>query len=183
MAGARERITIEVDDAELRQQLSRLTGSLQDLSPVMREIGEILMTSTKRRFETETDPDGNRWEENSDVTLMRYLSRAAGALSKRRTSTGGQTLNAPGMARLASKKILADSGDLGSTIRYQLEDNGQSVVVGTDRKYGAMQQFGGTKSQWPHLWGDIPARPFLGISEDDRSAIFDVLADYLSRSA
>lgn len=31
-------------------------------------------------------------------------------------------------------------------------------------KYAAIQQFGGTKAQFPHLWGDIPARPFLPIT-------------------
>jgi phage virion morphogenesis protein len=151
MAGARERITIEIDDAELRAQLSRLTGGLQDLSPVMREIGEVLTASTKARFGSQTDPEGRRWEDNSPVTL----------------------------ARKSSPYILTEHGYLGGTIRPQLEDAGQSVAVGTDRVYGAMQQFGGTKAQWPHLWGDIPARPFLGISDEDRTNILEILRDYL----
>jgi phage gpG-like protein len=28
-----------------------------------------------------------------------------------------------------------------------------------------MMNFGGTKAQFPHLWGDIPARPFMPISK------------------
>ena len=45
--------------------------------------------------------------------------------------------------------------------------------------YAAMQQFGGTKSQFPHLWGDIPARPFLGISTADKQNIRDIIGSYL----
>jgi len=51
-------------------------------------------------------------------------------------------------------------------IDWQL--NGKDAVeIGTNLPYGAMQQFGGTKAEFPHLWGDIPERPFLGLSKDD----------------
>ncbi|MFK3602796.1 hypothetical protein [Pseudomonas sp. AP19] len=33
-------------------------------------------------------------------------------------------------------------------------------MVGSDKPYAAMMQFGGG-ADFPHLWGDIPARPFL----------------------
>jgi phage gpG-like protein len=45
-----------------------------------------------------------------------------------------------------------------------------------------MQQFGGSKSEFPHLWGDIPERPFLGISDDDRSNILDIVQSHLEAS-
>jgi len=47
-------------------------------------------------------------------------------------------------------------------------------------EYAAMMQFGGTKSEFPNLWGDIPARPFLGISEDDKTDILTILERHLS---
>jgi phage gpG-like protein len=49
-----------------------------------------------------------------------------------------------------------------------------------------MQQFGGTKAQFPNLWGDIPARPFLPITADgalypaEESLIVDTLQRYLA---
>lgn len=42
-----------------------------------------------------------------------------------------------------------------------------------------MMQFGGTKAQFPHLWGDIPARPYIGFSEDDKQNTLDLASDYL----
>ena len=47
-------------------------------------------------------------------------------------------------------------------------------------EYAAMQQFGGIKSEFPHLWGDIPARPFLGVSESDAEEILAIVHDYLA---
>jgi phage gpG-like protein len=44
-----------------------------------------------------------------------------------------------------------------------------------------MQQFGGTKAKFPNLWGDIPARPFLGVSESDAVMIVDTVSDYLRK--
>ncbi|WP_248594777.1 hypothetical protein [Candidatus Accumulibacter contiguus] len=50
--------------------------------------------------------------------------------------------------------------------------------------YAAMQQFGGTKARFPHLWGDIPARPFFpdaqrGLPAPLIEQIILVLQDYL----
>lgn len=43
-----------------------------------------------------------------------------------------------------------------------------------------MMHHGGTKAAFPHLWGDIPARPFLGVSAEDEVNITAQIADYLS---
>ena len=54
------------------------------------------------------------------------------------------------------------------------------VEVGSNRVYAAMMQFGGTKAAYPHLWGDIPPRPFLGVSEADSANILAQIADWMS---
>ena len=33
--------------------------------------------------------------------------------------------------------------------------------------YAAMMQFGGQKSEFPQLWGDIPARPYLPMDSNN----------------
>jgi phage gpG-like protein len=42
-----------------------------------------------------------------------------------------------------------------------------------------MQQFGGTKAEFPNLWGDIPPRPFLGLSIEDEIMIRQTLESWL----
>ncbi|AFL75395.1 phage virion morphogenesis protein [Thiocystis violascens] len=179
MTGARQPFSVEIDLGDVTERLRALTARVGAPREALREIGEILQQSTQQRFATETDPSGRRWAENSDVTLLRALGGRG--QSRRRTAGGGRTLTASGQRALAGKKILTRRGFLGDTIRDQLDADGRGVAVGTNRKYGAMMQFGGTQAQHPHLWGDIPARPFLGISTDDRARILEILDDYLGR--
>lgn len=177
MAGAS--FTVTVDTAALRTGLAQRIKKLQDPTPILRDIGEYLVRATDRRFRAEQAPDGTPWAPNSEVTLARALG-AGGGLTKRRTKTGQRTLTKAAERKLANKKILRASGALQDTIRYQLAEGGRAVAVGTDRVYGAMQQFGGRRAQYPHLWGDIPARPFLGVSDADRAEIAAIVRRHLS---
>ncbi len=66
-------------------------------------------------------------------------------------------------------------------IEYQLRGN-NALEIGSPKKYAAMQQFGGTKADFSHLWGGIPARPFLGISNQDETDILSILQQHLESS-
>lgn len=57
--------TIAVHGAEdIGRALVGLQLRMQDLRPVLREIGASLLTSTQRRFEDEQGPDGSPWPTN-----------------------------------------------------------------------------------------------------------------------
>lgn len=73
-----------------------------------------------------------------------------------------------------SPEILVLRGFLQGLIRY--EATGDSVSWGTDRIYGATHQFGRPEK-------NIPARPFLGLSADDRRTVLDIINDHLERTA
>lgn len=169
-------ITVKIDDAQVVDMLQRLVARTQDLRPAFAEIGEDMVDSTKRRFTTALAPDGSRWAANSPVTIAGYL----GVFKNSRKKDG--SLSKAGAARSAAKMPLTgETKALQTTINYQLLDS-TGVAIGSPMVYGAMQQFGGAKSVFPHLWGDIPARPFLGASEIDRVNILDILGGYLMDS-
>lgn len=183
-------IGIEVDDAEVQRVLRRTLNAVERPQPLLKAIGEILMDSTKQRFRTSTGPDGTRWQENSPTTILEYLRRRSGIHDKetgKRTGTkdgyyvkkgdnkGRLTKRSAGI--LAAKKPLIGDGRALS-LRIDYDVVGDDLLVGTPEKYGAMQQFGGKKSQFKNLWGDIPARPFLGVSAHDRGSILDTLQDF-----
>ena len=162
MAGTR--LTIDLDDAEIQASRAKLGAALADPSPALREIGEHLLRTTRARFaqSNKTAPDGTPWARNTAVTI----------------------------ARKGRDNPLYQSGLLQGTLRWQLADGNKSVEVGSNRIYAAVQQFGQpkgasgtTKRGGPIPWGDIPARPFLGVSADDREAIADILSDYLAKAA
>ena len=171
-------ITIEVDDAGFREALRLLRDRVESLAPAMKEIGEDLTESTKQRFATSTAPDGTRWAENSETTLLRLLFGRAGMLSKGETATGGRTLTKKGMTGLVGKKpLIGETRNLSSTITYQVVDGGNTLLVGSPEKYASTHQFGAKQGAYgstrrgaPIPWGDIPARPFLGLSSDDETA-------------
>jgi len=166
-------ITIQVNDRQVLDRLNELARKCSNLKPAMKEIGEDLMASTKARFAAARAPDGTPWEANSPVTIDRYLGVFSGSYKK------DGALSKSGAARTAAKKPLTgETKALQTTINYQLDGN-SSVRIGSPMVYAAMQQFGGTKAQWPHLWGDIPARPFLGVSDADKANILDIIGSYL----
>lgn len=70
-------------------------------------------------------------------------------------------------------KILILEGDLRDLLRYQTSPDG--LVLGTDRIYGATHQFGDDSR-------NIPDRPFLGLSDDDRQTVLEILQDHLIRA-
>jgi phage virion morphogenesis protein len=141
---------IEFDDDDVRNALQRLISLTGDASPALRNIGEILVPSTRRRFETKIGPDGETWEDNAEATI----------------------------ARKGRNNPLYEHGDLKRQIFYQLTGT-DTLEVGSSLPYAAMQQFGGTKAEFPWLWGDIPERPFLGVSDDDKEAILDEIQAHI----
>lgn len=166
-------ITVKIYDRQVLDTLNQLVNRAKNLRPAFAEIGEDLLDTTKRRFNAATSPDGTPWAANSPVTISRYLGtkdsnfKKDGSLSKR------------GQANSSAKKPLTgETKSLQSKINYQLQ-GGLGVSIGSPMVYAAMQQFGGTKSKFPHLWGNIPARPFLGISPADKTNILDILGTYL----
>lgn len=184
-------ITIQVNDRQVLGLLTELSAKCHNLRPAMKKIGEDLVASTKARFAAARAPDGIKWEDNSQVTIDRFVGlhtknyRKDGSLVPNKNFKKDGSLSKRGEDRVAAgaakKPLTGKTGTLGHTINFQLDGN-SGVRIGSPLPYAAMQQFGGTKAQWPHLWGDIPARPFLGVSAADKTNILDIIGSYLVKA-
>ncbi len=155
MAGAT--LDVQVEDSQVGAQLAELVARLGDIRTPLQDIAEYLLQSTDARFRQQVGPDGTPWAPLSPTTL----------------------------ARKRGSRILRDSGTLQDTLRYQVSDN--ELALGTDRPYGAVHQFGQAQGKSgktsrgsPIPWGDIPARPYLGLSSEDETEVLQIVADYLS---
>lgn len=155
-------IRIEIDDDAARAALERLAELGGNLRPAMEDIGELLIVRTRERFAASTGPDGTPWAPKSPVTLERYRARR---------------VNAP-------KPLIGESRRLSSEIHKRVGDN--EVSVGSALIYAAVQQLGAARGAFgrtargaPIPWGRIPARPFLGLSTQDRADIVDILVEHL----
>ena len=187
--------TIIIDDKPLTDALSDLSAKVADMSRPLGEIGELMVLSTKERFGTSTGPDGVKWPGNARSTLEAYLRMQGGEHDKDGRFTGwkkgwlrqdGRT-SAKAGAALANKKPNVRFGTLAMGIRYQVAGN--SLEWGSNLPYSAVMQWGAAKGAFganrrgnPIPWGNIPARPFLGLSSADRDSILGVLGRYLALS-
>lgn len=168
-------IDIQIDDQALREALGRLLGAVQDPRAALQDIGELMVARTKGRFATSTGPDGRRWEENADATLLRYLDARTGSYTKK------GRLSAKGARRLGSKRpLIGESKRLSREISYRVD--GGELAIGSPLIYAATHQFGAAARSFTGgraPWGDIPARPFLGVSESEGREILDILREHL----
>lgn len=176
-------ISVEIDDRQIRAVLNRLSAAAGKLRPAMQSIGELLAETTRRRFAAGHGPDGAPWAPNSEVTVLNYLRQRGGSFKKDGSlSKRGQRASA------AKKPLIGESHRLSTEIHYQAAD--REVRIGSSLAYAATQQFGARKGQFgagrhgrPLPWGDIPARPFLGISSSDEDAVLRLLHNHLARAA
>jgi len=64
-------ITIEINDDAITAALAWAMSALGDLTPLMQDLGDLMLDSTKARFQAGVGPDGITWAPNSPVTLAR----------------------------------------------------------------------------------------------------------------
>ena len=163
------RIEIKYDDRELRgvhKGFKRLQQLAKDPRPVLGDFGEALLRSTRQRFDDHKSPKGTPWTPLSTLTRQRKRN----------------------------PRMLVENPQAGlkATLAWQVIGS-DTVAVGSNKKYAATHQFGAIirpkKAKAlaiPTVAGvifakkvTIPARPFLGLSEDDEGDLRNILADYL----
>lgn len=172
--------SVEVTSGPVRALLAQLRDKVDDMSPLLQATGEDIVEGIKQRFSTATAPDGTPWQANSRVTMERYITQRGG-LSKKtgKISAKGQKL------AINKRPLQGKSGDLARQFSSRVL-GGSTLLVGSSMVYAAMQQYGGTKAQFPNLWGNIPARPFFPVRPDgslypeEEAKIVDRLRQYLS---
>lgn len=154
--------TVELDHQRLQTALRKVEWAVGDLAPLMRGIAAELGSQTEENFEAEGRPD---WADLSDVTTTR------------REKNG----NWPG------QMLQVSAAGLAASVTTHATDS--SALVGSNKPYAAMMQFGGDKSDFPHLWGDIPGRPYLPMNAEGElqpeteEAILELAMNHLEKAA
>jgi phage virion morphogenesis protein len=146
-------IKVEIDDRAIREVLNRLMDQAGNIEPALADISEYLTDSTKQRFIDGQAPDGTAWKANTASTL----------------------------AHKSGDKPLIGEGKALST-QFSGDITANTLLFGSPMEYAAVQQFGADKGSFTggkSPWGDIPARPFLGISSKDNDAIMDIIRDHI----
>ena len=154
--------TIELEHHHLQQTLNKVEWAIGDLAPLMQGIAAELASQTEQNFENEGRP---QWPELSDTT------------TERRAKHG----HWPGQILLVSAAGLAASITTLATDSF--------AMIGSNKPYAAMMQFGGEQADFPHLWGDIPARSYLpvdakgNLQPEAEEAILELALSHLEKAA
>jgi len=138
--------------------LHAMQERMGDLSEPMSAIAAMLESASERAFADEANPTtGEKWDPLSPVTLQLRPHRADG-------------------------QILQDSGQLAASIETDFGPD--YAAIGTNKIYAGTMFFGAQQGAFgksakgnPLPWGDIPAREFIGLNEDDQRDILDILAE------
>ncbi|MGA1856925.1 phage virion morphogenesis protein [Azospirillum sp. 11R-A] len=165
-------VSVSLSDDRIQAALGRLTAATGDLTAAFDDIGAALVTSTLRRFETETDPTGRPWRPLSIETIIGRIG------SRAKTFTLKGDLRKPAARYVAALKILQHRGHLKGGIHHRATQDG--VEVGSDRIYARIHQFGGKAGRGKKV--TIPPRPFLGIDRDDEAMMLGILRAHIGRA-
>lgn len=156
---------IEVNDAEVNAALGRMLAAAAHPRPWLAAIGNAGVDDTRERFGRGVAPDGSPWAPLSPVTA-----------ALRRGGKGGQPL--------------LDTGALRNSVASNVGED--FVEWGTNKRQARMLHFGARQGQFgrgsyrtrkgsfPIPWGNVPARPILGVSAALRAEINDILAAALT---
>lgn len=148
-------IRIEGDTRRLIKRLKELSDI--DKKGVNRALAEAVRSSTRERFKEEKSPEDKRWEK-----------------SIRASQEGGVTLTKSADLRNSIKSTSAPSGFAVGTNKiyartHQFGEKGRKITIRAKTSKGLIFKIG---DQWIRkrqvtVKVKIPARPFLGLSEED----------------
>ncbi|UZX15034.1 phage virion morphogenesis protein [Thermus sp. PS18] len=160
-------VRLKGDWQDLHRHLHRLSGGVPEA--VKRAVAEGIHARTQRRFEESRGPDGRPWPPLSPATLEKEVR------PRDRLKRGG--ISAAAQRRVALRKPLVRTGRLKASIGWKV--SGNAIAVGTNLVYAAIHQFGGKAGRGRKV--RVPARPFLGLTEEDRKEAEALLLEWLSR--
>jgi phage virion morphogenesis protein len=142
-------VKISVDTSVADQGLEKLASKLQNLKPAFKGIGDYMTRAILRRFESGVDSKGKAWAPLSAATI----------------------------SHKRNPKILQESERLKNSISYEATNSQLEIGTEDGIAYDAIHQFGGQAGRNRKV--RIPARPYLGVSQSDESAITDIIQRYL----
>ena len=165
-------LELKIDERELKKLVERarqVLGRRPSFRPLLTAIGQEMVTSTQRRFETGTAPDGSRW-----VRSLAALREGRQTLIKTARLRDSNTYN-----------VTSTDVEVGTNVEYAgVHQDGAQTRPHTiaARRARALAIPGiGYRRKVNHPGSTIPARPFLGVSRQDETIIHNLTEDWMRK--
>ena len=151
-------IDVKIEDKEVKALFQRLLEKMQDLTPAMKVIGQIIRTSVVKNFEAGGRP--HRWKP-----------------SKRAMVEGGRTMVDTGrLMKYITSRAYRDRAEVGTNVIYAAIHQFGGDIEASRSKYLKFR-IGGRWAQKKKV--RIPARPFLVVQDEDWQEIKEAILEYL----
>lgn len=179
-------VTLEFDAVAALAVANEAAAALADPAPMLRDIGEFLLIAHDQRFASQASPDGTPWQALSPAYL------------KRKKKNRDKILVLDGFLKNTLRYQVNNNELLFGTNRIYgaMMHFGGSIDVAARSQQAYFRQDGKTGdvgnqfvskrksnfAQWVTIGAytiQIPARPWLGISDDDNYAIAGIATRYL----
>ena len=163
-------LTWNYDFEEVNAKFQSLVERINDSAIVHSLIGEVILAQHRQRFEDEVDPDGNEWDDLSQLTLL-----------LRNVKTGKLRVSGD-LFRSLHKSTSAASAQVGTNLNHPKVFTHQYGATIKPIRGPFLVVPGKSKGDAPTLLEKavVPARPYIGIGDGDEDAIADALLAYLS---
>ncbi len=187
-------ITLKVDDKEIRDILDTLSRRFDDMTPAMRRIANQLEATVKRNFREGGRPE--KWKPSKRVvkrggkrvlieTRPGQILRKTGRLRNSITRDYGRAFAEVGTSveYAPTHQFGARKGEFGrKTVTIKAH---RRKVKSRDIRKGRRLLAQGVAFVKEHQrimefpWGDIPARPFMVVPDEDMEDIKDILVRFI----
>lgn len=144
-------IEIKIDNKQIESKLLDLAKRSENLRPLMKNIAGIFAYSHEENFKEEGHP---KWENLKDSTI------------KQRTKK-----------KQWPRMILQVTGQLTSSVNTYYDND--SAIIGSNLAYAVIHQLGGEAGRNKSV--EIPARPYLKLTDDDFKEILDVTRQFYNK--
>ena len=153
-------ITVSTDSDQLRRVLRRVSRRLEDLTPALERIGGVVRASVTRNHETRT---------------VRDVRGAAGPILRR--TTGLKSLAGSIAVTVGSRSVTVSTDPAGAH-----KDGFAMARVPAHQQESRAGRPAQVKAHTRRMrvpWGDIPVRPFVTLTPEDRAAIMTTLQEHI----
>lgn len=175
---------VGIDDGATKD-LARLAEKLGKGRPLMQSIGQSMLSSTIRRFATQSAPDGTPWAPLSTATLKKRGLNAKALLASGRLRQSLTFFATSSSVEIGTNVVYAGIQQLGGTIERK---EGTTTIYrrAKDLEEGRQARFvkkGKSDFATDHKVKahsiTIPGRPFLGLSLQDEKVISATVHAYM----
>lgn len=157
----------------IRSALDRIAAIGRDPSRVLDAVGFSILNNTRRRMERGVDPRGIAWESYAPLNPL-YASTKDGPGILR-----GLDWSRTGLYGSLTKRVRGNTLEWGSALPYARIHQFGGVIVPRTKK-ALVWEMGGAVFMRKSV--KIPARPYLGFTEEDREDVMYLLEEYLARA-